>query len=128
MKDVQAIVTAAYRLSDENDRLREEMRWMRRAQSGQTQSEDEALRQRIYEHGRRQIFEHCWRDSWVDLVDGRPKPFPDWSAGAFIYDMPDFMSRDQFMREYEGEIRDVYDKAVEKETGRAAREAEDAGE
>lgn len=120
MKDIQAIVTAAYRLSDENDRLREEMRWMRRAQAGQPPSEDEALRQRIYEHGRKQIFEHCWYNSAVDVIGGRARPFTDWVEGTSIHGMPDFMSRDQFLREYEGEIRDVYDRA-------AARALKDAG-
>lgn len=118
MTDVQSIVMAAYRLSDENVRLRDQIRWIQREsvrQGPEPPSEEQRLDAKVLEEGRRVVFKtacNLYFRVEFDKGSGDPTPFTDWRERV-VRRPPDFMSRDEFKAYFERELIEAYGKAVE---------------
>lgn len=103
MMDKSGIVSGILEAFDEIEALKAE-NGMLRAMQVVTVGADKD----IYEYGRMSIFDdYTPYLRSVAYVDGEPQPFDAWFEARF-YSFPDFMSRNDFLREYDAELRALY--------------------
>lgn len=100
--DKKAIITAIMEAFEEIDILRAEN------EAWHYSAIDRGKDREIYEYGRRRLLEdYTPYARGVQTIDGEPQPFEAWIAARF-YTFPDFMSRNDFMAEYDEELRAIY--------------------
>jgi len=101
--DKSGIVSGILEAFDEIEALKAENRILRAMQVVTVGAEKD-----IYEYGRKRLFEdYTPYITAIAYVDGEPQPFEAWIEARF-YNFPDFMSRNDFLREYDSELRALY--------------------
>ena len=105
LHDYEALESENMRLADENESL------MRQLYPGRR-------RWGTYfaEHGRRLVLKEC--ESWMGTevrrdANGKWDDFDEWARRSFD-ELPDYMSRMDFMLEYSDELRALYDEELDK--------------
>ena len=124
MSKMQQIVLDVIDVFEEAERLRAEVARLSAAAAagiddGSPTTKTSPADAYIYAEGRREVFESCycsWRRSVRVSEEGIPTPYADWVRDA-VDNVPDCMSRDQFVEAFDYELRAKYADEVEKAMG-----------